>query len=279
MQLRLVSWLFIIGNLMESVGSQQEQQQQPPSRVRRQGRMNPNMSQPCPGGCATCSEYNGCLTCKPRLFFFLERIGMRQIGVCLTSCPSGYYGTRFPEPTACTKCKADCEACFNSNFCTKCKNGFYLHLGKCLENCPEWLEPNNYTMECNDIVHCKTSEWSLWNPCTKKGKTCGFKRGNETRIREVLQLPSTKGSPCPHTSETRKCVVQRKRCQKGGKGRERRKKPKRDESKEIRQENRGRESRRQNRDQRENKSKMQLKKRRTQDKQQKLHTITISTVH
>ncbi|XP_048347180.1 R-spondin-3 [Sphaerodactylus townsendi] len=277
MQLRLVSWLFIILNLMEDVGSQQH-----PARVRRQGRMNPNVSQPCPGGCATCSEYNGCLTCKPRLFFFLERIGMRQIGVCLTSCPSGYYGTRLPEQTACTKCKPDCEACFNSNFCTKCKTGFYLHLGKCLENCPEWLEPNNYTMECNEIVHCKVSEWSPWSPCTKKGKTCGFKRGNETRIREILQLPSTKGSSCPHTSETRKCVVQRKRCQKGEKGKknreERRKKPKRDESKETRQENRDRESRRQNRE-RENKSKMQLRKKRVQDKQQKLHTITISTVH
>ncbi|XP_054839217.1 R-spondin-3 [Eublepharis macularius] len=277
MQLRLVSWFFIILNLMEYVGSQH------PSRVRRQGRMNPSVSQPCPGGCATCSEYNGCVTCKPRFFFFLERIGIRQTGVCLTSCPSGYYGKRFPEPNACTKCKADCEACFNNNFCTKCKNGFYLHLGKCLENCPEWLEPNNYTMECNDIVHCKTSEWSPWGLCTKKGKTCGFKRGNETRIREVLQLPSTKGSPCPHTSETRKCVVQRKKCQKGEKGRrnreERRKNLKREESKEIRLENRGEESRRQNQEQRENKSKMQMKKRRAQDKQQKLHTITISTVH
>lgn len=50
-----------------------------------------------------------------------------------------------------SECKADCEACFNQNFCTKCKNGFYLHLGKCLENCPDWLEPNNHTMECNDI--------------------------------------------------------------------------------------------------------------------------------
>ncbi|XP_053141640.1 R-spondin-3 [Hemicordylus capensis] len=264
MQLRLVSWFFITLNLMEYIGSRH------PSRVRRQGRMPPNVSQACQGGCATCSEYNGCLTCKPRYFFFLERSGMRQTGLCLSSCPRGYFGTRFPEPNGCTKCKADCDACeFNSNFCTKCNNGFYLLRGKCLENCPERLEPNNHTMECNDIVDCKTSEWSPWTACTKKGKTC-FKRGNKTRVREILQLHSTKGNPCPHTSETRKCVVQRKKCQKGGKGRknreERRKKPKREESKEARQENKGRESRSQNREQQENKSKMQLKKRRAQEK-------------
>lgn len=67
-------------------------------------------------------------------------------------------------------------------------------------------------------MHCKISEWSQWSPCTRKGKTCGFKRGNETRVREILQLPSIKGKLCPHTSETRKCVVQKKKCQKGEKG-------------------------------------------------------------
>ncbi|KAF7253665.1 R-spondin-3 [Varanus komodoensis] len=141
-----------------------------------------NMSQACQGGCATCSEYNGCMS-------YLQ------------------------------ECKADCEACFNKNFCTKCKNGFYLRIGKCLESCPDWLEPNNSTMECSDIVHCKVNEWSQWSPCTKRGKSCGFKRGNETRSREVLQLPSAKGKLCPHTTETRKCVVQKKKCLKGVKGR------------------------------------------------------------
>uniref|UniRef100_A0A8C5RSG5 R-spondin 3 n=1 Tax=Laticauda laticaudata TaxID=8630 RepID=A0A8C5RSG5_LATLA len=174
--------------------------------------------QACQGGCATCSEYNGCMSCKPRLFFFLKRSHMKQTGMCFSSCPPGYFGQRSPERNECMKCKADCEACFNQNFCTKCKNGFYLHLGKCLENCPDWLEPNNHTMECNDIVHCKINEWSQWSPCTKNGKACGFKRGNETRVREILQLPSTKGKLCPHTSETRTCVVQKKNCQKGGKG-------------------------------------------------------------
>uniref|UniRef100_A0A8D0GTC8 R-spondin-3 n=1 Tax=Sphenodon punctatus TaxID=8508 RepID=A0A8D0GTC8_SPHPU len=212
MQLRLVSWFLITLNFLEYIGSQHT------SRVRRQGRMHPNVSQGCQGGCATCSDYNGCLSCKPRLFFVLERIGMKQIGVCLSSCPSGYFGTRSPEINKCAKCKTDCETCFNQNFCTRCKSGFYLHIGKCLESCPEGLEHNNHTMECSNIVHCEASEWSPWSPCTKKGKTCGFKRGNETRVREILQHPSARGNPCPPTSETRKCIVQRKKCQKGGKG-------------------------------------------------------------
>lgn len=68
--------------------------------------VHPNVSQGCQGGCATCSDYNGCLSCKPRLFFVLERIGMKQIGVCLSSCPSGYYGTRYPDINKCaSKCR------------------------------------------------------------------------------------------------------------------------------------------------------------------------------
>ncbi|OXB64475.1 hypothetical protein ASZ78_015959 [Callipepla squamata] len=87
---------------------------------------------------------------------------MKQRGVCLSSCPSGYYGTRYPDINKCarasvfcppciTECKADCDTCFTRNFCTKCKSGFYLHSGKCLEKCPDGLEANNHTMECASI--------------------------------------------------------------------------------------------------------------------------------
>ena len=53
-------------------------------------------------GCLTCSDYNGCLSCKPRFFMHLERNGMKQIGVCMTSCPPGFYGTRSPDRNTCT---------------------------------------------------------------------------------------------------------------------------------------------------------------------------------
>uniref|UniRef100_A0A2K6TAE8 R-spondin-3 n=1 Tax=Saimiri boliviensis boliviensis TaxID=39432 RepID=A0A2K6TAE8_SAIBB len=268
MHLRLISCFFIILNFMEYIGSQNA------SRGRRQRRTHPNVSQGCQGGCATCSDYNGCLSCKPRLFFVLERIGMKQIGVCLSSCPSGYYGTRYPDINKCTKCKADCDTCFNKNFCTKCKSGFYLHLGKCLDHCPEGLEASNHTMECVNIVHCEVSEWNPWSPCTKKGKTCGFKRGTETRVREIIQHPSAKGNLCPPTNETRKCTVQRKKCQKGErgkKGRERkRKKVNKGESKEAIPDSKDLEASKETPEQRENKQ--QQKKRKVQDKQQKSGT-------
>lgn len=69
-------------------------------------------------------------------------------------------------------------------------------------------------------VHCEASEWGPWSPCMKKGKTCGFKRGTETRVREILQHPSAKGNLCPPTSETRTCIVQRKKCSKGERGKD-----------------------------------------------------------
>lgn len=62
----------------------------------------------CPKGCDRCSEYNGCIKCKPKLFIFLERNDIRQIGVCLASCPMGYFGMRNPEGNnRCTR-----EFCF-----------------------------------------------------------------------------------------------------------------------------------------------------------------------
>ncbi|KAG8010243.1 R-spondin-3 [Nibea albiflora] len=263
-------------------------------------------------GCLTCSDFNGCLSCKPRLFMHLERIGMKQIGVCLTSCPPGFYGTRTPEINSCTsinltavayipdcipsdtcthtltpcifnaqdtldnltglnklwrwvhvslsECRSDCDSCFNRNFCIRCRAGFYLHQGKCQENCPEGVarsdtqrecvpmcpaecescvnsetcercrpglyqlngrchhvcpedyEPNDKLMECTAQVHCEVGEWSEWSPCSRSGRTCGFKRGQETRTRQVLQYPSPFGNPCPEISEIKECLVKRRKC-------------------------------------------------------------------
>ncbi|KPP79803.1 R-spondin-3-like, partial [Scleropages formosus] len=223
---------------------------------------SPGVNWGCHGGCLTCSDSNGCLSCKPRFFFFLERSGMRQVGVCLSSCPSGYYGTRSrsPDINKCTKCGlSNCDSCFNRNFCMRCKAGFYLLQGKCQETCPEGLvpsdtqrecvldcsaecdtclngdtctkckaglyllkgkcqhscpvelEPNEQLAECIPKVHCEVGDWADWSPCSRKGKTCGFKRGEETRRRDILRPPSPHGDPCPPTTETRQCVVKKKK--------------------------------------------------------------------
>ncbi|KAK1795033.1 hypothetical protein P4O66_010222 [Electrophorus voltai] len=56
----------------------------------------------CSSGCESCSEYNGCTKCRPRLFILLERNDIRQTGVCLATCPVGYYGIRNRDVNRCT---------------------------------------------------------------------------------------------------------------------------------------------------------------------------------
>lgn len=48
------------------------------------------------------------------------------------------------------ECKIEnCESCFSRNFCTKCKEGLYLHKGRCYVTCPEGYSAANGTMECS----------------------------------------------------------------------------------------------------------------------------------
>ncbi|XP_026875088.2 R-spondin-3 [Electrophorus electricus] len=138
MQLQLISLVLIL-HCMEYINCQHHT-----SRHRQHKRGNPG----CTGGCLTCSLYNGCLTCLPKLFFHLERDGMKQIGVCLASCPKSFFGTRSPEKNYCSKCDSECDTCFDKNFCTRCRAGSYLHKGKCQESCPDDLVPSDTKREC-----------------------------------------------------------------------------------------------------------------------------------
>ncbi|XP_010222521.1 PREDICTED: R-spondin-1 [Tinamus guttatus] len=117
---------------------------------KRQRRISTELSQGCARGCDLCSEFNGCLRCSPKLFILLERNDIRQIGICLPSCPLGYFGLRNTDMNKCIKCKIEnCESCFSRNFCTKCKEGLYLHKGRCYVTCPEGYSAANGTMECS----------------------------------------------------------------------------------------------------------------------------------
>lgn len=82
-----------------------------------------------------------------------------------------------------SECKADCDTCFNKNFCTKCKSGFYLHLGKCLDNCPEGLEANNHTMECISIGESLRlgAGWACW---------CGLRRAQKASLSLLAKTAS-----------------------------------------------------------------------------------------
>ncbi|MXQ80466.1 hypothetical protein E5288_WYG006425 [Bos mutus] len=176
--------------------------------------------QACAKGCELCSEVNGCLKCSPKLFILLERNDIRQVGVCLPSCPPGYFDARNPDMNKCIKCKIEhCEACFSHNFCTKCQESLYLHKGRCYPACPEGSAPADGTMECSSPAQCEMSEWSLWGPCSKKKKLCGFRRGLEERTRRVLHAPGGDHAVCSDTKETRKCTVRRTPCPEGQKRR------------------------------------------------------------
>uniref|UniRef100_A0A8D2MWA4 R-spondin-1 n=1 Tax=Zonotrichia albicollis TaxID=44394 RepID=A0A8D2MWA4_ZONAL len=182
----------------------------------RVGGISTELSQGCARGCDLCSEFNGCLRCSPKLFILLERNDIRQIGICLPSCPLGYFGLRNTDMNKCIKCKIEnCESCFSRNFCTKCKEGLYLHKGRCYVTCPEGYAAANGTMECSSPAQCEMSEWGPWGPCSKKRKLCGFKKGNEDRTRRILQAPSGDVSLCPATTEVRRCTVQKSQCPEG----------------------------------------------------------------
>ncbi|XP_028326495.1 R-spondin-3 [Gouania willdenowi] len=320
MQLQLISFVLIILNCMDYTGCQQHS-----SSRHRQHKQISGVSSGCQqGGCLTCSDYNGCLSCKPRFFMHLERIGMKQIGVCMTSCPPGFYGTRSPERNTCTKCRSECDSCFNKNFCTRCRPGFYLHLGKCQETCPEGLvrsdtqrecvpkcpadcescvnsetctrcwpglyqlsgrcyhvcpedyEPCDKLMQCTLQVHCEVGEWSEWSPCSRSGRTCGFKRGQETRTRQVLQYPSPFGKPCPEISEVKQCLVKRRRCpggrrQNGRRNRNNRKDKENQEARRERKRDRERERDAGEREESDNRNKTEHRHRRGHDSEPLSH--------
>lgn len=64
-------------------------------------------------------------------------------------------------------------------------------------------------------AQCEMSEWSLWGPCSKKKKLCGFRRGLEERTRRVLHAPGGDHALCSDTKETRRCTVRRTPCPEG----------------------------------------------------------------
>uniref|UniRef100_A0A7N8WPB7 R-spondin 3 n=1 Tax=Mastacembelus armatus TaxID=205130 RepID=A0A7N8WPB7_9TELE len=202
MRILLFIWILHFMNLAESLNNTKS------LRSSRKYSSTSPVSRLCPAGCASCSALNGCLFCKPRLFFHLEMDGMRQRGTCLSSCPRGHYGTRSPHVSTCTRCREDCAFCFSENFCTHCYPGHFLFQGKCENSCPHGLTANAALRECT--VHCEVGDWTDWGPCVRKRSIRAYRRGKETRTRQILQPPSVYGDPCPQMSQFRKCVVRKR---------------------------------------------------------------------
>ena len=80
----------------------------------------------CTGDCLTCTGYpTNCLSCKTLNFLNFQ---------CLTDCPFSHYSIQTSTPVnttqvptlECTRCKPNCNTCFNETFCLSCLIGYYL---------------------------------------------------------------------------------------------------------------------------------------------------------
>nr|XP_039264598.1 R-spondin-2-like [Styela clava] len=167
----------------------------------------------CPSRCVACDPVNGCTQCRSRTFLYLGQIRHRQRGICLHDCPDGYYGSRGKETNMCKKCQVlNCASCFTSNYCTTCKDGYFLHDAKCLKTCPDNMAPNSATKKCEEKVDCEVGPWSSWSKCARRSVSHSCKYGRKKRTRPVLLEPTENGKQCPKVKESKRCRTPPNKC-------------------------------------------------------------------
>ncbi|XP_063401680.1 R-spondin-2-like isoform X2 [Mytilus trossulus] len=152
----------------------------------------------CNSGCIRCSEVNGCYKCRPRLFLYLARTGMRQTGHCIHSCPKGYFGVRHEDYSI---CNMDCMAgpwsswtpCARNGQTCGYKYGITTRSREILEHpspngatCPSLVENRCCRMEmrhCADILH-NQSEFTKWKSLSKHDRKILRRRYRRRRRRK-----------------------------------------------------------------------------------------------
>ncbi|XP_032826292.1 R-spondin-3-like [Petromyzon marinus] len=210
--LALAVALLLLDSVALAVGSREGTTQHLPYRTRRSLSAGRALLS-CPRGCSVCSAANGCLLCAPRLFFHLQRVGMRHLGQCLLACPAGHYGQRNAIAHRCMRCQVPhCDSCFGHSFCTRCSRGHFLYRGHCGTGCPIGHEGDNRTQDCLPTVDCEVSPWGPWSACERRGRTCGYKWGAQERRRSVTRAPSPHGQHCPPLQQAQRCRVQPRFC-------------------------------------------------------------------
>ncbi|CAL4067446.1 unnamed protein product, partial [Meganyctiphanes norvegica] len=83
----------------------------------------------CDSSCLLCSgsSANQCLSCP------LSDLYVLHLGICVTSCPPGYYA----ENNTCVSCSGNCVECSSPTYCTQCNHNQMLVNGSCITNCPK----------------------------------------------------------------------------------------------------------------------------------------------
>lgn len=90
---------------------------------------------------------------------------MKTSGKCLTTAQcsniSGYYSSQISR--MCQKCATTCFNCINeSHICSSCRSGYYLHVYKCLAECPTGYYKDGLSNMC---VSC--SQGDIHQKCVK----------------------------------------------------------------------------------------------------------------
>lgn len=167
----------------------------------------------CPLGCASCSTYNGCVTCYGTHFLLLRWYGIRQTGQCVRKCPTGFYGRRVRGHGKCFACELEnCEACSNQTTCSSCIAPLFAANGRCVSKCPKSRPHPTEKRVCQKRINCEVGPWSQWGLCVSDNTTCASEYGCKTRRRQILQKPSPNGRKCPKAVQRKTCKRQLCEC-------------------------------------------------------------------
>lgn len=165
----------------------------------------------CPVGCELCVRSNMCARCRADLYFLH--------GQCHITCPRG-----FEPDVQLMQCIPQGKRYFNNNphafdisytYNHKehlCIVSICIHTVLCFHFLP-LVSVYLIISSSHFIVDCEVGEWTEWGPCIRKRSTRAYRKGKETRTRQVLHAPSIYGDPCPHLSEIRKCVIKKRQSQ------------------------------------------------------------------
>ncbi|GLD69150.1 R-spondin-3-like protein [Lates japonicus] len=148
-------------------------------------------------------EWLACPLCS-RLFLHLELDGMRQrhLSVVLSR---GHYGVSCLHINTCTS-RVQRGLAASGNFCTRCHPGHFVRANVKLSKWSDTKHSSARMHWCTEV-----GEWTEWGPCIGKGYH-GPTGGEVTRTDRSCG-PVSHSEPCPHVSETRRCIIKRRQSQ------------------------------------------------------------------